>query len=431
MLSINQLKTNISAGVYDKEFSRVYCRPTSEIAPYYNRVLKVAEGYKDVFKKDDSSSVAICSAPGRTELGGNHTDHQRGKVLTGAVDLDAIACVAVNGSNIVNIYSEGYGMTSVDCSDLSVVESEKNSTKAIVRGVLAKIASLGYAVSGFDAYVISDVPGGSGLSSSACFEVLVGTIVNCLYCGNSINSAEIAKIGQYAENIYFGKPSGLLDQMGCSIGGVVAIDFKDKENPEYHAVDYDFAAAGYALCIIDTGADHKDLTDDYSAIPYEMKAVAACFGKEVLCEVDEDEFYNFVPAIREKVGDRAIMRAIHYYTDCHRVEKQVEALEKNDIDEYLRLVTSSGHSSYMFLQNVDTYRNPAFQAVGLAIAMAGHHLKGRGARRVHGGGFAGTIQAYVPLDMVDEFKAGMDALMGDGACRVTYLRPVGGCTLCE
>ena len=431
MLTIKQLKANLQGGFYDEKLAHLYCRKAEDIGPFRDRIAHVAQGYMDTFYKDESAQVAVFSAPGRTEIGGNHTDHQRGKVLTGSVDLDALACAAPNGTDIVNIFSEGYGMISIDATQLQPVKEEENSTPSLIRGIVAKIASMGWKVSGFDAYVISDVPGGSGLSSSACFEVLIGVVVNGLYCKNALGMAEIAQIGQYAENVFFGKPSGLLDQMGCAIGGIITIDFQDKEHPQYHAVDFDFASAGYALCIVDTGADHADLTGDYAAVPAEMKAVAAEMGKEVLCEVDENEFYQQLPALRQKLGDRAVLRAIHYFTDCHRVEKQVEALEAGDFDTFLKMVSSSGHSSYMYLQNVATYRDPKDQPVAVALAMAGHYLNHRGARRVHGGGFAGTIQAFVPLDMVPEFKAGMDALLGEGACRVTYIRPIGGCTLVE
>ena len=415
MRSITSIKTSLSAGSYDMRLKNLYCRPVEMLGPYRDRIVRVLDGFMKEFGAGPDTEVSVFSAPGRTEIGGNHTDHQRGKVLTGSVDLDAIACAAPNGSSLVRIYSEGYGLTTVDITNLEPVKEEENTTKAIIRGTLAAISSRGYDVKGFDAYVTSDVPGGSGLSSSACFEVLIGVTVNGLFCSNSIALAEIAKIGQYAENVYFGKPSGLLDQMGCALGGIVAIDFQDKENPQYHSVDFDFASAGYALCIIDTGADHADLTGDYAAVPAEI----------------EDEFYGSIAKLRKQLGDRAVMRAIHYFTDCHRVEQQVEALEKHEFDRFLKLVSSSGHSSYMYLQNVSTYRDPADQPVALSLAMAGYYLAGRGARRVHGGGFAGTIQAFVPLDMVDEFRNGMDSVLGEGACRVTYIRPVGGCTLID
>ena len=429
MKTIKSIREILAKRENDEFLSYLYCRPAEELQHYRERILHVMDGFMQEFEQDDSAEVAVFSAPGRTEIGGNHTDHQRGRVLTGAVDLDAIACAAPNGTDKVRVFSEGYGLTEIVIDDLAKVSEEENTTAAIIRGTLAAIAGRGYKTGGFDAWVTSDVPGGSGLSSSACFEVLIGCIVNGLFCDNAMQPEEIAKIGQYAENVYFGKPSGLLDQMGCAIGGIVAIDFKDKENPVYHAVDFDFAKAGHALCIVDTGADHADLTADYAAVPAEMKSVAAFFGKEVLSEVEEDTFYSNIAAVREKLGDRAVMRAIHYYTDCRRVDQQVEALEKGDFEKFLSLVNSSGHSSYMYLQNVDTYRDPASQPVAVALAMARYYLKGRGARRVHGGGFAGTIQAFVPFDLVDDFKKGMESLLGAGACRVTYIRPIGGCTI--
>ena len=423
------IRNDLDNGVYDPVLCDLYCRPAAELPPYRERISRVLSEYLRTFGGDEQITVGLYSAPGRTEIGGNHTDHQRGKVLTGSVDLDALACAAPNGSSHIRIFSDGYGMTEIDCSALNPVDTEKNTTAAIIRGIAAKISQSGHTVNGFNAFVTSDVPGGSGLSSSACFEVLIGTLMNDLFCGNALSPVEIAQTGQYAENVYFGKPSGLLDQMGCAIGGAVSIDFRTPGKPDYHAVKFDFSAAGYALCIIDTGADHMELTADYAAIPYEMRSVAQAFGKDVLCEVDESAFYEAVPRLRKSIGDRAVMRSIHYYTDCQRVQEQVNALEHNDFDRFLRLVSSSGHSSYMYLQNVDTGRNPAYQPVALALAMAGYYLKGRGARRVHGGGFAGTIQAFVPLDMVEEFRTGMDALLGNGACRVTHIRPVGGCVI--
>ncbi|HAE44994.1 MAG TPA: galactokinase [Lachnospiraceae bacterium] len=431
MLTIKDLKEKIANGAYDADLAHLYCQGIEAMGPYKERIIHVADGFAEKFGKDENTEVAVFSAPGRTEIGGNHTDHQRGKVLTGSVNLDALSCAAPNGTDTVHIFSEGFGMTSIDISSLEIVPEEKNSTASLVRGILNAIHEEGHPVSGFDAYIISDVPGGSGLSSSACFEILVGVIINGLFCDNKVSLPRIARIGQYAENVYFGKPSGLMDQMGCAIGGIITIDFKDAENPVFRAVDFDFAGAGYALCIIDSGADHADLTDDYAAVPAEMKAVAEALGKEVLSEVDEKDFYKAIPSIRASVGDRAVLRAIHYYNDCARVDAQVEALMNNDFDGFLKLVNESGKSSFTYLQNIATYRNAADQPVGLALAVAEHLLDGAGASRVHGGGFAGTIQAFVPLSKVEEFKAGMDALLGEGACKVMYIRPVGGCTIAE
>lgn len=431
MKTMQQLNRSLLAGDYDETLSHLYCRPIGQLQYYRDRIVRLMEGYRSVFGKEETAQVSLFSAPGRTELGGNHTDHQRGKVLTAAVDLDALACASPNGTATVNVYSEGYGAIHVDTDQLAPVEGEKNTTAALLRGILAGIHALGFPVSGFDAYVISDVPGGSGLSSSACFEVLMGTVVNGLFCDKKLPMESIACIGQYAENVYFGKPSGLLDQMGCALGGIVTIDFRKKEHPETRPVRFDFAQAGYAMCIADTGADHADLTDDYAAVPAEMRSVAACFGKQVLSEVEERAFYIAIPAVRKRAGDRAVLRAIHYYDDCRRVEQQVSALEGGDFEAFLTLVRESGKSSFTYLQNISTYRNPAQQPVAVALAVAEHLLGGNGAVRVHGGGFAGTIQAFVPLDQVEAFRTGMDALLGAGACRVTYIRPVGGCALVD
>jgi len=366
------------------------------------------------------------SAPGRTEIGGNHTDHQRGRVLAGAVNLDTVAAVRLNGTNLIRIQSKGYPMSIVDLDNLTPVESEINSTPALIRGVAARFAQMGCKVEGFDAYCESTVLPGSGLSSSAAYEVLIGTIINHMFFGGKVSQPEIAMIGQYAENEFFGKPCGLMDQMASAVGNLVTIDFFDKENPVIEPVDFDFASCGHALCIIDSGADHADLTDEYAAIPGEIKAVAAYFGKEVLTQIDEAEFYKAIPALRKACGDRAVMRCIHFYQENARVPKQVAALKAGDFDAFLALVKQSGYSSYMYLQNVIPAGYKAHQDVAVALGLAEHYLNGRGAYRVHGGGFAGTIQAFVPYDILDDFVAGMDSVLGQGACHVLSIRPQGG-----
>ena len=366
------------------------------------------------------------SAPGRTEIGGNHTDHQRGRVLAGAVNLDTVAAVRLNGTNLIRIQSKGYPMSIVDLDNLTPVESEINSTPALIRGVAARFAQMGCKVEGFDAYCESTVLPGSGLSSSAAYEVLIGTIVNHMFFGGKVSQPEIAMIGQYAENVFFGKPCGLMDQMASAVGNLVTIDFLDKENPVIEPVSFDFASCGHALCIIDSGADHADLTDEYAAIPGEIKAVAAYFGKEVLTQIDEADFYKAIPALRKACGDRAVMRCIHFYQENARVPKQVAALKAGDFDAFLALVKQSGYSSYMYLQNVIPAGYKAHQDVAVALGLAEHYLNGRGAYRVHGGGFAGTIQAFVPYDILDDFVAGMDSVLGQGACHVLSIRPQGG-----
>ncbi|MGM9589963.1 MAG: galactokinase [Faecousia sp.] len=366
------------------------------------------------------------SAPGRTEIGGNHTDHQRGRVLAAAVNLDTLAAVRINGTDTIRILSKGYPMSVVHVNELTPVDTEINTTPALIRGVAARFHQLGCDVKGFDAYCESTVLPGSGLSSSAAYEVLIGTIINHLFFEGKVSQPEIAQIGQYAENVFFGKPCGLMDQTASAVGNLVTIDFRDKDHPVIRPVDFDFAACGHALCIIDSGADHADLTDEYAAIPGEIKTVAAWFGKEVLTQIDEADFYAAIPALREACGDRAVMRAIHFYQDNARVPRQVEALEAGDFEEFLRLIKESGHSSYMYLQNVIPSGYQRHQDVAVALALCEHYLADRGAYRVHGGGFAGTVQAFVPFDLLDSFVAGIDGALGAGACHVLSIRPQGG-----
>ena len=366
------------------------------------------------------------SAPGRTEVSGNHTDHQRGRVLAGAVNLDTVAAVRANGTNVIRVQSKGYPLCQVRLDALEPVADEINSTPALIRGVAARFAQLGCKVEGFDAYCESTVLPGSGLSSSAAFEVLIGTIINHLFFGGRVSQPEIAQIGQYAENVFFGKPCGLMDQTASAVGGLVTIDFADKERPDIRPVHFDFSTTGHALCIIDSRADHADLTDEYAAIPGELKALCAFFGKEVITEIPEEEFYAAIPALREKYPDRAIMRAIHEYNENRRVPQQVACLEKGDFDGFLRLAKESGYSSWMYLQNVVPAGYVKQQAMAVALGLCEHYLQGRGAYRVHGGGFTGTVQAFVPFDLLESFRAGIDAALGEGACHVLSIRPQGG-----
>ena len=366
------------------------------------------------------------SAPGRTEIGGNHTDHQRGRVLAAAVNLDTQAAVRLNGTDVIRIQSQGYPMCEVDLKVLVPQESEINGTASLIRGVAARFVELGCEVKGFDAYCESTVLPGSGLSSSAAYEVLIGTILNHLFFDGRISAPEIAMIGQYAENVFFGKPCGLMDQTASSVGGLVTIDFFEKENPNIRSVNFDFSACGHALCIIDSRASHADLTDEYAAIPGELKAICAHFGKDVLTQIDQADFYAAIPALREKCGDRAVMRAIHFYHENDRVPQQVAALEEGNFDKFLALVKESGFSSYMYLQNVIPAGRIEHQEMAIALGRCQQNLNGRGAYRVHGGGFAGTVQAFVPFDLLDSFRAGIDAVLGEGACHVLSIRPQGG-----
>lgn len=366
------------------------------------------------------------SAPGRTEIGGNHTDHQRGRVLAAAVNLDTRAAVRVNGTRTIRILSKGYPMSQVDLDQLEPVAAEINSTPALIRGVVARFVQMGCPVSGFDAYCESTVLPGSGLSSSAAYEVLIGAIVNGLFFDGKATQPELAMIGQYAENVFFGKPCGLMDQMASAVGNLVTIDFFDKENPVIEPVNFDFAACGHALCIIDSQASHADLTDEYAAIPGELKSICAHFGKEVLTQIPEVDFFAAIPQLRKTCGDRAVMRAIHFYQENARVPQQVAALKGGDFETFLALVKESGHSSYMYLQNVIPAGYKEHQDVAISLALCEHYLNGRGAYRVHGGGFAGTVQAFVPFDILESFRAGLDAVLGQGACHVLSIRPQGG-----
>lgn len=370
----------------------------------------------------------IFSAPGRTELGGNHTDHQHGLVLAAAVTLDTKAAAAENNDGCIRVISEGNTPVTVRLDELEKHPEERNTTAALVRGVAAGFLRRGYGVRGFDAYVVSDVLPGSGLSSSAAFEVLIGTVINAL-SGGALSPAEIARIGQYAENEYFGKPSGLMDQTASAVGGIVAIDFADPGAPVIMPVEFDFAGCGYALCIIDSGADHAELTEEYAAIPNELKAVCRVFGKEHLREVDEREFYARIAEVRRAAGDRAALRAAHVFNENKRCAVETAALGNGDFERFLQLVSESGRSSWMYLQNVIPTGSTARQELAFALLLCERLLGGRGAFRVHGGGFAGTVQAFVPEDMLAGFRAGIDSVLGAGSCHVLSIRREGGCMM--
>ena len=372
------------------------------------------------------STTYVFSGPGRTEISGNHTDHQRGRVLAGAINLETVAEVVIKDNGLIRVASQGYRPVVIELNDLAPNRGECNTTAALVRGIAAAFALRGAKIKGFDCVVQSNVLPGSGLSSSAAFEVLIGTILNELFYDKKLSAVEIAQIGQYAENVYFGKPSGLMDQMASSVGGMVYIDFENPDEPYVEKLDFDFEKAGHALCIIDSGANHANLTDEYAAVTRELKQVSAFFGKEVLREIPEEEFVRGIPQLRKKVPHRAILRAIHFYKENERVKKQVEALKKDDFAGFLKLVKESGRSSWMYLQNITPTGAVKHQEVALALAMCDLFLGDRGAYRVHGGGFAGTVQAFVPLDMLDEFKANIEAVLGEGKCHVLSIRAEGG-----
>ncbi|MBQ7247381.1 MAG: galactokinase [Lachnospiraceae bacterium] len=371
----------------------------------------------------------IFTAPGRTELAGNHTDHQRGRVIAAAVNMEIAAAVARNSEGVIRIYSDDRPLCMISLDSLEVRPEEKNTSEALLRGMAAGFAADGVAPSGFDARMVSQVPAGSGLSSSAAFEIMIGTVFNHLAAPEGelpLDPVRIAQIGQMAENRYFGKGSGLMDQMACSVGGIIGIDFRDPAKPLIETVDMNFDDFGYKLCIIDTGASHDDLSDEYTAVPDEMKSVAAYFGKDVLREVDRSDFDRAIRELRRRCGDRAVLRAMHFFDENERVVKQLDALRNGDISRFLAYVSESGRSSWTLLQNIVPPGRKENQEVALALAVAARLLGGQGAVRVHGGGFAGTIQAFVPLAMVRDFTAGMEAVLGDGCCHVMSIRSCGG-----
>ena len=417
------LETRLLSGELDGELTTLYGAERLEDAR--SRCAAVLSGFAKTF---ECLPEALFSAPGRTELGGNHTDHQHGRVLAAAVNLDILAAAAPNQSGMIRVQSEGYPLIVVDLKELTPKQGEENTSAALIRGVAARMAALGCPLEGvgLDAYMVSDVLGGSGLSSSAAFEVLMGTILNELFWNGKCSAVEIAQIGQYAENVFFGKPCGLMDQTASSVGGVVAIDFADTAASVVEAIGLDLHAQGYALCILDSGADHADLTGEYAAITNELKAVCRHFGKEFLREVPEADFIRELPALRQEAGDRAVLRAFHVYAENRRAKAEADALRAGDFDGFLTLVRESGRSSAMYLQNVVPTGQTDRQELMVTIALCETLLGGRGAVRVHGGGFGGTAQAFVPLDLLDSFKAGTEAVLGSGSCHVVTIRPVGG-----
>lgn len=394
-----------------------------------NRYISAIEKFSEIFPERDD--IKIYSAPGRTEIGGNHTDHQHGCVLAAAVDLDVIAVVAFHNEGVIRLKSAGHSPNHVNLSDLSVQKKEMGSSSALIRGIASRFHEMGVQISGFDAYTTSDVLSGSGLSSSAAFEVLVGTIIDSHYNHGKAGAVEIAKIGQYAENVYFGKKSGLMDQMVSSVGGLVSIDFHDTENPEIKSFPYDFEASGYCLYVTDTKGSHANLTDDYVAVRSEMESIAAQFGKAILRDVNENEFYSAIPKLREKCSDRAVMRAAHFFAENRRAVLEANALSEGNMNYFLELVRQSGESSANLLQNLYSCSQPTEQAISIGIMLSKSILGRNGAVRVHGGGFAGTIQAFVPAEKVNEYSQEMNRIFGDGSCYILRIRPVGGIEITE
>ena len=422
-MSTATLRQQIKNGEYDSRFKRVYVTDEA-VKAQYERYCELADDFDKVFSPE--REVCMFSAPGRTEVGGNHTDHNHGKVLAAGINLDAIAIASKNDENIVRVKSRGYSMDTVDISDLSVHQDELGHSPALVRGVVKGFENYGFKVGGFDAVTASAVLSGSGLSSSAAYEVLVGTMLNYLYNDGAADPVTIAKIAQYAENEYFGKPCGLMDQMACSVGSFIGIDFKNPAEPVIEKVEFDFASCGHSLCIVDTKGSHSNLTDEYAAIRIEMENVAHQFGASVLREVDEEEFERKIPELRSAVGDRAVLRAMHFFNDNRRVDREIAALKSGDFEQFKKNILESGASSYMYNQNVFATKQPEVQPVSIALAVSEEVLKGKGAWRVHGGGFAGTIQAFVPNDLLGEYKEKIEQIFGESSCYVLSVRPVGG-----
>ena len=422
-----QLKKQIQEGVYDAAFSALYGSDPATLAAQRERYSTLVDRFAEEYGAD--REVRLYSAPGRTEIGGNHTDHNNGVVMAAAVNLDVVAVVSPNEDNVVRVKS--YGFDKIDDVDLSILTPQKREMEhsaGLIRGVAAGFVEAGGKVGGFDAYTTSDVLRGSGLSSSAAFEVCMGAIFRGEYNDNDmekLSQVKIAQIGQYAENVFFGKPCGLMDQTACAVGSAITIDFKDPANPVVGTAKFDLATHNFALCISDTKGSHADLTDDYAAIRREMESVAEQFGKPVLREVDEQEFLKAIPSLRSKVGDRAVVRAIHFYNDCRRAADLCAAIRDDRFEEFLQLVIEGGHSSFEFNQNAYSIKNPQEQGVPLALAISQKVLKGRGAWRLQGGGFAGTIQAFVPVDLLEEYRAAIDALFGEGSCHVLSVRNYG------
>ena len=400
-----------------------------------SRQLRRWDGLVDQFRERfGESEVGLFSTPGRTEIGGNHTDHNHGKVLAASVHMDSIAVAAKASRRSISLFSEGYPEGfQVGLDELSPRDSERGTTAGLVRGIAARFGQLGYGLGGFNACMTSDVLVGSGLSSSASIEILIATIINCFYNNGEVEPQTIALIGQFAENNYFGKPCGLMDQTTCAVGGIIKIDFANPHNPHVEKIEFDFAHAGYSLLVVDTGGNHADLTEDYASIPREMKSVAAHFHKEWCRDISRKEIFKDIRGLRGSVGDRAFLRAFHFIEENERVELQVEALRARDIQAFLRLVTESGRSSLQWLQNCSTTNNVMEQSITLGLALSEHFLKriGAGACRVHGGGFAGTILVFLPHERVPEYISFMESAFTPGCVKQLRIRPIGTTSLMQ
>lgn len=422
MMNSATLIEKFERGDYDELLVDIYV-DRGKVDYQKNRYIKAIHSFEKHYGKED---VEIYSAPGRSEIGGNHTDHQHGEVLATSINLDTIGIVKKSTDNIVKVISDGYEELTIYLDELEPQNEEKETTTALIKGVLAGMKEHGYKIGGFRAYIVSDVLIGAGLSSSAAYETLIGTIISGLYNDMSVSPIEIAIIGQYAENVYFGKPCGLMDQMASSVGNLVHINFAEPSTPVVESVSFDMDKYGYSLCITDTKGSHADLTADYAAVPEEMKKVAAYFGKDVLLGIAKEDIFENMSSLRERVGDRGVLRALHFISENGRVRQEVAALKEKDIDTFLRLVRKSGNSSYKYLQNVYSNNDVENQNVSLALALSDMFLDERGVSRVHGGGFAGTIQAFVKNNEVEAYQKHMNAVFGEGSCVNLKIRKYGG-----
>jgi len=416
---------NINIKDYENIFRELYGSNAFQLEKQYQRYEKLIQKHLEVFEDND---LHIISTPGRTELSGNHTDHNHGRVLAASINLDSVAVVTKNDSGKVILHSEGYNKPfEVNLNQLQMVEEEKETTTALIRGIAARFSEFGFNISGFNAHITSDVLPGSGLSSSATIEVLLSSIFNVLFNDGQISTETVAKIGQFAENEYCGKPCGLMDQMACAVGGIISIDFKDPENPLVNKVDFDFVKQKYSLLVVDTGGSHADLTDDYTSVPIEMKAVAKLCAAEVMSEVSTDAYLAKISEIRKQLGDRAVLRGLHFLQENERVVAQVNALNNGNFHHFLELVEDSGNSSFKWLQNIYSTKNVKAQGVTLALALTEKYIAeiGEGACRVHGGGFAGTILVFLPNDTIRKFKELIEPIFGKSSIQELSIRPIG------
>ena len=420
-----EAKKFLLAGNGEKALASLYSCSAAEAAEQARRLARLVEAFERRF--GEGRDVTVFTAPGRTEVGGNHTDHQGGRVLAAAIGLDAAAVAAKTEGTEIRVKSAGFPEDFVDADDLAAKPGERGTSAALLRGLCSGFAARGFSVGGFCACTESRVLPGSGLSSSAAFEVLLGTAMNHLFCGGAVPPLGVAQIGQYAENEYFGKPCGLMDQAASAHGGFSLLDFADAANPRAETVPFDFSSCGFRLCLIATKGSHAGLTADYAAIPAEMGKAAACFGKKLLSQVEEEEFFARLPEVRAAAGDRAVLRAMHFFAENRRVGEEAAALRAGDVQSFLGLVLESGHSSFEYLQNVYPPSRISEQGVSVALALCDRLLSGRGgAWRVHGGGFAGTVQAYVPEEFFPEFSREIELVFGQGSCLPLTVRPAGG-----